>query len=184
MQNSIKNLNIEPQAIVNHLLKKENHNLSNLKLNKLLYLNFCYFCSFDIYLFEDKIEAWKFGPVISSIYHEFKRFGRETIKNEISVIVDDNFNVIKPDLKGYDKRLISIIDDIYDLYEDEDPWSMVNSTHEEDSPWSQYYEPGQSNEIKKEYIYQYYKNLSLDQISKFSFREPVSNEIINKYVNS
>jgi uncharacterized phage-associated protein len=51
--------------------------LTNLKLQKLLY--YCQINSLKKYktpLFDDVIEAWDYGPVISSVYKQYKPFGR------------------------------------------------------------------------------------------------------------
>ena len=74
--------------------------LTNLKLQKLLY-----YCQLESLkrnnepLFNEAIEAWNYGPVIPSVYQEYKKFGRnilETTKpnlllnpDEVKVLVDN-----------------------------------------------------------------------------------------------
>lgn len=54
--------------------------ISNLKLQKVLYfLQAQYLVSTGNKLFEDEIEAWDFGPVVPSVYHEYKIFGSACI---------------------------------------------------------------------------------------------------------
>ena len=81
----------ETSAVANEFLglaKKEKIEISNLKLIKLMYIAQGLSLSLsDRALFPDPIEAWKYGPVISSIYHEFKHFGRNPIKEQ-SVTLD------------------------------------------------------------------------------------------------
>ncbi|MEJ0104036.1 MAG: type II toxin-antitoxin system antitoxin SocA domain-containing protein [Bacteroidota bacterium] len=50
--------------------------ISNLKLQKLLYYMQGYHLAFfGERLFEDKLEAWMYGPVVPGVYHRFKDNG-------------------------------------------------------------------------------------------------------------
>lgn len=56
------------------------HLVSNLKLQKLLYLVQAYFLvELGYPCFREEIEAWDFGPVVPCVYHEFKQFGSASI---------------------------------------------------------------------------------------------------------
>ncbi|MBI5345580.1 MAG: DUF4065 domain-containing protein [Chlamydiae bacterium] len=68
-----------------HLGEKSKRPLTNKKLQKLLY----YAQAWSLVLrkkpiFDEPIEAWPHGPVVSKVYHHYKKFGFETIqeKNE------------------------------------------------------------------------------------------------------
>ena len=51
-----------------------------MKLQKVLYfLQAQYLVSYNKKLFDDEIEAWGFGPVVPSVYHEYKIFGSASI---------------------------------------------------------------------------------------------------------
>ena len=57
--------------------------ISNLKLQKLLY----YAQGFHLViygepLFPETIEAWAHGPVVTSVYHQYKEYGSEPIPAE------------------------------------------------------------------------------------------------------
>lgn len=57
--------------------------LTNLKLQKLLY--YCQFESLKKHnqpLFNEAIEAWDYGPVVPSVYQEYKKFGRDVLDTE------------------------------------------------------------------------------------------------------
>jgi uncharacterized phage-associated protein len=57
--------------------------ISNLKLQKLLYFaNLVYISVFDRPLFLEKVKAWKLGPVVGSLYHEYKQYGNRPITEE------------------------------------------------------------------------------------------------------
>ncbi|MFT4204654.1 MAG: DUF4065 domain-containing protein [Chitinophagaceae bacterium] len=54
--------------------------ISNLKLQKMLYyLQGFNLAFFDEKLFDDDIEAWQYGPVVPSVYYNFKDFGKGAI---------------------------------------------------------------------------------------------------------
>jgi uncharacterized phage-associated protein len=67
--------------VANFLLFLKRHDprgleLSNLKLQKLLYYSQGYNLALTSKpIFEEPIEAWKYGPVVKGIYHQFKVFG-------------------------------------------------------------------------------------------------------------
>ena len=65
--------------IINYSNEQE-YDISNLKLQKLLYFVQAYFLiSIHELCFEEGIEAWDFGPVVSEAYHEYKRYGNMDI---------------------------------------------------------------------------------------------------------
>jgi uncharacterized phage-associated protein len=54
--------------------------LSNMKLQKLVYYaQGLYLAVFEKPLFEDKINAWTYGPVVESLYHTYKAHGASGI---------------------------------------------------------------------------------------------------------
>lgn len=59
----------------------EEYSLSNLKLQKLLY--YCqgahYVWDRERLITDDIFEAWDYGPVIRTIYHQYKKFGQNDI---------------------------------------------------------------------------------------------------------
>lgn len=106
-------------------LGNEEEGISNLKLQKLVYYAQGYYLAlYGVPLFEDDIEAWVHGPVVPSLYHEFKEYGSDSIEN----------------LKGFNehtcltKQEIGHIEEIYDVFGQFSAWKLRDMTHEE-SPW-------------------------------------------------
>lgn len=63
----------------------EAHDLDNLKLQKLLFLAHSrYLATHDAPLIREPVEAWKHGPVVSTVYHEFKSFVERPIEVDLS----------------------------------------------------------------------------------------------------
>ena len=109
----------------------------------------------------DKVEAWKYGPVIPSVYHSFKQYGNNPIKEKTIIIDDENekdgvyeVNVITPSLEGKDERSIcDVVWKNYGSYSDSD---LVTMLHKEGSPWAMVYVEGQNIEIPDLYTKIYY----------------------------
>jgi len=106
------------------LTDPEDNDVSNLKLQKL-----CYYaqglCTAmrGAPLFQDPIEAWDHGPVVPSLYHQYKQHGSQPIP----VVADFNWD----DLEEVDREALA---DIYDYYAQFSAWRLRNMTHEE-TPW-------------------------------------------------
>lgn len=56
---------------------------THLKLEKLVYLCFAeYLCKYDKELYKDDIYAYKYGPVVKSVYNRYKGYGYKEIENQ------------------------------------------------------------------------------------------------------
>src|ERR1700676_3931940 len=70
-------------AVANWFLARaaaDGKSLDPMKLQKLIYFAHGWSLALtDIPLIEEHPEAWDYGPVIPSVYHEFKLFGRKPI---------------------------------------------------------------------------------------------------------
>lgn len=93
-----------------------------LKLQKLLYFaqGFSY-AFYDKELFDDDFEAWVHGPVIPSIYHEYKSYEYNPIN------LDYN-------LKEFDRDTIDLLEYIKKNYAKYDAKYLEEITHREE-PW-------------------------------------------------
>ena len=98
--------------------------LTHKKLQKLLYYAQAWNLVFNNRkLFNEPIEAWVHGPVVPSLYHNFKQFGynRFEIKDGVKI----------PEFKEEDQQVIDSVWSTYGKY-DADYLEML--THNED-PW-------------------------------------------------
>ncbi len=68
-----------PKSIANYfidLAKVSGDKLTPMKLQKLVYYAMGWFAGYTGKpLVDEAVEAWQYGPVFSSLYHEFKQFG-------------------------------------------------------------------------------------------------------------
>ena len=65
-----------PLSVANFFIDQENNkDVDNIKVNKLVYVSLGFSLGMeDFVLFDEDVEAWKFGPVIPSVYHHFKKY--------------------------------------------------------------------------------------------------------------
>ena len=121
--------------------------VDNLKLQKLLY--YSQGVHLVLYnktpLFEDEIEAWDYGPVVPSVYHEYKKYGFDIIPS-----TDEDTNLSMEEM--------STINQVLQYFGEMSGVALLNQTHYE-SPWKDAYKNRKSdNIITKESIYNYLKN--------------------------
>lgn len=124
--------------------------VDNLKLQKLLY--YCqavHLVRVGEVLFEDQIEAWRYGPVIPSIYRKYKQFGFEIIKSEETDLSEP---------VSLCPEQMTTIDMVLEYYGAMSAVRLVNETHSE-SPWKDTYKEGVNIEINVDVMREYYKKV-------------------------
>ena len=138
-------------AIANEFIKvarERNKQLTPMELLKLVYFAHGWYLALSgVPLINEPVQAWRFGPVIPSIYHAFKRYGSGPI---IALATSDPF---EPPIWGAQDSVAAheySIDDGLDSNENETAKRLVrkiweqygqfnaiqlsNLTHEDDSP--------------------------------------------------
>ncbi len=140
--------------------KKPYNEMCLLKLMKLCYITLGnYLAVKDDDFFDEKVEAWRYGPVIPSIWHEFKSF---FLYNEITRLGEDNEETFKINNRTNDDNFLwKLVIDVCNKYQEFNPNSMVELTHGEGTPWythkKELLEGKQHVVITKEEIRTYYK---------------------------
>lgn len=148
-------------AVANEFLAIPDNDITLLKLLKLCYIAQGFSLAIlDRPIFDDDIEAWRYGPVIPALYHEFKHFGSEKIteKSQYSYL-NDSFDFIPetPTLDDDDdKKIIQIVWKLYGEYSAGD---LVDMTHQEGTPWFYTYVPRANKVIPNKLIKEYYTTL-------------------------
>lgn len=109
----------------------------------------------------DKVEAWKYGPVIPSVYHSFKQYKAAPITDPTIVMEwnDDTkeMEFVTPKLEDEKaKQAVDIVWQRYQLFSDSD---MVSLTHKKGTPWDVCYVSGKNMAIPDEVTTAYYKLL-------------------------
>jgi uncharacterized phage-associated protein len=123
---------------------------------KLVYFSYAWYLYFTQKdLFDEPIQAWTHGPVIPSIYHEFKHFGLYgKIENQFATYIDllqDSDKSETPFIKNEELQqnqdLERSLAGVWYLYKDCAGKELEKITHEEDTPWKNNYKEKQNIEI-------------------------------------
>ena len=150
-----------PSHIANFFLskKKEGIIIDNYKLSKLVYVAYGYgLAILNIEIFEELIEAWKYGPVIPSLYHEFKYFGTKPISRLSEHYSESRDEKTYPEVK--ESKLLTLLDMIYKKYAHWDKKDFEEMTHHKNSPWFASYVEGKKYiKIDTDSIKEYFKKI-------------------------
>lgn len=107
--------------------------LSNLKLQKLIYYaQGLHLAVYGKPLFDEEIKAWQYGPVVPSLYHNYKVFGASGIP------ADDAF-----DPSSIDEKTREFLDEIYKFLGQFSALRLMDLAHS-DKCWI---DAGDGNEI-------------------------------------
>ncbi len=142
-------------AIANFFIQKgisENNDLTLMKLNKLIYIaHGTNLAANDSPLIDELVQAWKFGPVVSSIYHKLKYFGMFKITDEIPEIdLDDHGRIVENNYKIDNKNILRLLTKTWDNYKKYSGFQLSNWTHLPESPWYKvWFEDGGKNQREK-----------------------------------
>jgi uncharacterized phage-associated protein len=109
--------------------------LTNMKLQKVLFfIEGMFMITYDNNpLMIEDFEAWPYGPVIPSIFQEYKLFGSDPIK-----VVNSR----RMKSSGLDFDDYKFVKDIWDQLKSIDAYTLSKLTHIEGSPWKEAIEKG------------------------------------------
>lgn len=108
--------------------KEKSFSITNLQLQKLIYIANGYMLAINHEpLINEQPQAWKYGPVVHSIYRQFKNYSDSPITVNVDAIKQDN---LSSDAK-------EIIDAVVETYGSESAVDLVNLTHAPNTPWDE-----------------------------------------------
>ncbi len=106
-------------------------------------------------LVADRIEAWKYGPVIEDLYHQVKRYGRGAITSKISE------DILSSPFSDEEE---SIMRGVLETHGHCNGIRLSALTHQKGTPWQKTRETlGQYSIIPDDVIQDYYKDFKLDK---------------------
>ncbi len=115
-----------------YLCEKSDWRLSNLQLQKILYMADMNFVGqTSERLVAENFQAWDYGPVLSSLYHHCKAFGKKSLPN---IFWGAN------DISGTPEA--SMLDLALNNLEARKPHELVSTTHSPVGAWIRRYVPG------------------------------------------
>ena len=105
--------------------------VTDLHLQKMLYFLQLGFCSatagMDL-LFPEEFQAWRYGPVLPSVYDRFSVYGGGSINRSFECKRLNDILSTRPNMKSF-------IDNTIDALRMKSPWDLVAQTHADGTPW-------------------------------------------------
>lgn len=140
----------DARAIANYFLdlaKRDGEPLNPMKLQKLIYYaHGISLAELDLPLIEERVEAWAYGPVVPSIYQEFKSCGSGAITVKATKIyLDQNrrsFRIVTPAIDDYpdaqaNQKVKEILNTVWDTFGSLSGIQLSKLTHLPGTPWSE-----------------------------------------------
>ena len=159
------------RAVANYFLKRgrrEGVELDPLKLQKLIFFAHGWHLAIRKQpLVNERAEAWPYGPVFPSVYHEFKRHGRDGIRRLAIDWVDGEPWV--PVVPETATEARAILNRVWEVYGNLPGTRLVRMTHQKDGPWAQtWVNDARSGKIKgvdipEDSIQQYFERAAQEQ---------------------
>jgi len=144
-------MNYSPGAIANYFLTKawnKLHGLTPVHLQKLMYFANGWHMAFSnkdsvMPLINEPFQAWEYGPVCASVYHEFKGFGSNPIPKDYKMKELDisgdfpHVRIVVNTIPKSDKKVIKLLDNVLKKYAAFTAVQLSSMTHSEDddNPW-------------------------------------------------
>lgn len=105
-------------------LDDEESGITNLKLQKLLYYAKGFHQAiFDTALFQEKLQAWAYGPVVPEMYHEYKKYGGGLI-TELEYDPSEKFDIDQ----------LELLHEVWSVFGQFSGWKLRDMSHNE-KPW-------------------------------------------------
>lgn len=128
----------DARAVANYILDKAKDAgqlLTPMQLLKLVYIAHGWNLAIsDAPLIKEDVQAWKFGPVIPSLYHEFKKFGAGNITGFAEEFDFDTLE-FKKAVENFSEEETQLMDRVFQVYSRYDGLHLSNLTHATDTPW-------------------------------------------------
>lgn len=123
--------------------KEHDERVSPMKLLKLAYYaHGWHLAILDEPLIDEGVEAWQYGPVVKTLYHQFKEFGKSGIDRLGLVMdyVDGRFRKREPKIDTQDEELGLLFPRMWSIYGGYTAAQLSNATHADGTPWRTIYD--------------------------------------------
>jgi len=122
---------------------EEGKPVTQMKLQKMVYFAHGYYLAkYGIALVEEGFQAWKFGPVVPSIYHTYKLYGSSEITDADLVAASE---IYKAELLSLPETAWEAIDYTWDATKDLSAITLSTWTHKIGSPWADVFQPNKNS---------------------------------------
>lgn len=127
-----------PISIANYFIKKslsETELLTPMKVVKLVYIAHGWYLGLTGKpLLNEVAQAWKYGPVVPSVYEKFKTYKDRPITG-VAMEVTFSGEVTATDYPLSDENLAPFLDKIWDVYKRYSGTDLSALTHKPGTPW-------------------------------------------------
>lgn len=125
------------------LAREDGKKLTPMQLQKLVYFAYGWYLAITgERLIDERVGAWKWGPVIPSLYNAFREYGSDPIGDVPGELYFDGaelkvrkFPLISNDSRR-DDAARSVIRRVWEIYGGYSASTLSSMTHEPNSPWS------------------------------------------------
>lgn len=128
-----------PRVVANALIRKaleQGEKLTHMKLQKLVFfIHGWHLATTGKPLVDEQIEAWPYGPVVPSLYHELKHFGSQGIETYLQEPDFATGQVVARIPAAEDTHFWQLVDYVWQRYGIFSAGSLSDMTHQQDSPW-------------------------------------------------
>lgn len=100
-------------------------------------------------LINEEVEAWRYGPVINSVYQAFKEYGKSRIKAPYSAVMLLN--------EGDD---LKFLERIWEVYKGFTGLQLSSITHQPNTPWAKTWQAEFEKTIPNDLIKNHYEELA------------------------
>lgn len=154
--------NMEEIKSIERYLIENGNDVTNKKLQKLLYFSQAWFITLNTYeedqdqnltrLFREKIQAWRHGPVIPESYQRYKKYSYFSIeKKEV-----EEFDVLT------NEEVKKFLNQILETYDDFTGDELESISHQE-SPWKDAFVANENREIEPQAMFSYFREISVSE---------------------
>lgn len=162
--------------------KNEDFDMTNMKLNKLLYFaKGIHLARTGKLLFEQSVQAWQHGPVIPCIYFKYNECGY----NPILSVDDYSYDT-------FSSEELNTLIDVMREYGKYSAGTLRNMTHKPDTPWTSSYVEGEKIVIPDEALKNFFEkhpiasfkpsgNIPVTQVLPKDWYEPNEDEVWESY---
>ena len=154
------------KAVANYFLdraKRDRIPMTQMKIQKLVYIaHGWHLAMLDRPLIREKIEAWRWGPVIPDLYHDLKEFGNQPVTREsVEIVIEGTaVNLRAPKISFADRdtdKTKILLDRVWRVYHGYTAAQLSAMTHREETPWQEMAR-NLKIYIPNKLIQRYYKN--------------------------
>lgn len=128
-----------PKSVANcfiDIAQAAGEKLTPMKLQKLVYYAVGWYAGATRKpLVDEAVEAWQYGPVVPSLYHEFKKFGSGAI-TEKATDINDDFEIVEVPVPE-DKDVRKFLANIWKSYGKFSGIKLSEMSHVSGGPWDE-----------------------------------------------